>query len=437
MALRVATGSYVGDATDDRNITVSPSFAIKMVLIKQASTQPAVMSISGMGDLARILDNTTGSPAANIIQSMGTGTFQVGASSRTNLTGETYYYVALGGDDTEIYAGSYVGNATDDRAITAPGFLPELVIILPNANQQVISRFGALAGDNSQVFSGDGNALTGANYIQSLDASGFTVGTNSNVNNSGTTYYYLAVKGVSGQSNTSSYTGDSSDNRDLTTPNFQPGFVFIYQPFNNLVFRGANVGDDTSRIMSAANISNAIQSFISTGFQLGTSSLVNNNGDTYYYYALKDNPIISSTLTESFTATDSLLKSSVRTLSENTTIADVFSGIKVYTEELLESTGIYDLLFKSQSRTISETITITDTLVKSNEKTFSENTTITDLFSRVGTFVRTLTENVSILDTIIKRLNGTTTIWTDRIKPVTSWLDRNKPTTNWTPREKP
>lgn len=296
MSLRVAYGTYTGDGTDNRNITVSPSFAIKAVMVKRSVTTGAALSFSGMGDLSRPMSSTSSALGTNRIQSMGTGTFQVGTASDTNANGSTYYYWCLGGDDTEIYVNSYTGNGTDDRTITAPNFLPECVIVIPADGQEVIIRFGAIGGDQAFVLSGTGNT-TGANYIQSLDATGFTIGSNGGINTSATTYYYLAIKNVSGQSFTSSFAGNSTDNRDITAPNFQPDLVFLKGPLKNGVFRTAShSGDDTSFFNTNDNNTNQIQSFISTGFQIGTGAESNETGTTYYYYAIKDRPPQALTL---------------------------------------------------------------------------------------------------------------------------------------------
>lgn len=288
MALKVAYGTYVGDGNDNRDISVSPSFVIKAVMIKNNSTNGAQLSFAGMGDKARNLAVETAAPGANVIQSIGTGTFQVGASSGTNGNGITYYWFALGGDDTEIVANTFTGDGTDDRQITT-SFLPELVIMIDETSDLCYSRFGAIAGDQSLSFAGAGG-LTGADNIQSFNSTGFVVG--GSANNNGLVYRYLAIKAVSGQTYTGNYTGNDGDDRNITAPNFQPVVVFLKGTGEGGVFRTAShSGDTSSRFLGMANADNWIQSFISTGFQIGGDDAVNHSTSTYYYYAIKEGSI--------------------------------------------------------------------------------------------------------------------------------------------------
>ena len=290
MALYTAYGSYTGDGADSRNITASPSFAIKFVYIDRSDAVAgadgaAYGSISGMGDLAfRGADNN--SPVANYIQSMGTGTFQVGSAAGTNNSGTTYYWFALGGDDTEIKVGTYTGNATDNRGITGVGFAPELLIIKGADNGYANMRFGT-TGDSSQFF---GDVANIANYIQSLDADGFTVGTGNSINNNTITYYYVAVKAVSGQTKVGTYTGNATDPQAITGVGFLPELVWVKANSASYQLQWTNTGrsDDTSdTAINAANYADGIQTLGSDGFSVGAAARVNNNTTPYYYYAIK------------------------------------------------------------------------------------------------------------------------------------------------------
>lgn len=289
MALNVAYGSYTGDGSDNRSITPSTSFAIKFVYIKRADAsaiEGAVGSISGMGD-ASFDGFQNAVNVANQIQSMGTGSFQIGTDVAVNNSGTTYHYFCIGGDTSEIVASTYTGNATDNRAVTGVGFLPELVIIKGSDNGYANIRFGT-TGDSSQYF---GDVQNLANYIQSLDSDGFTVGTGNSINNSGVTYYYLAVKSVTGQTKVGSYTGNTTDNRDITGIGFTPELVFLKANSNLYQLQWSNSGrsDDTSdTAVNSANYVDGIQSLGADGFQVGASANVNLLTIDYYYYAIKN-----------------------------------------------------------------------------------------------------------------------------------------------------
>lgn len=315
MALRVAYGTYVGNGADDRDITVSPSFAIKAVLIKgDDGTVTTTISFSSMGGNARDLSALSDALVVNRIQSIGTGTFQIGSSDYVNKSGVTFYYFVLGGDDTEIVAGTYTGNNTDDRQITT-NFLPEAVWIVGLQNDQTIARFGGISTDLGVSMGGTGSSF--ANTIQSFNATGFVIGNDGTVNQNTVTFYYLAIKNVSGQSYTNSYTGNGSDNRNITAPNFQPDAVFVKGVSTNGVFRTAShAADRTSDFDASANQADQIQSFISTGFQIGVDSRVNTNATVYYYYTIIDSAHITTTSSSTSSTTTS---SSTTTTSSSTT----------------------------------------------------------------------------------------------------------------------
>lgn len=292
MALYIATGTYTGDGTDNRNITVPTSFAIKFIYIKRsdsASTTSgcAVGSISGMGD-GTFLGFENRDLQTNLVQSMGTGTFQVGSGATVNTNAVTYYYLCLGGDDSDIKVGTYTGNSGDNHAITGIGFQPETLIVKGNLNSYAATRFGT-SGDSTQFF---GDVPNLSDFIQSLDSDGFTLGTQATVNASATTYYYCAIKSVSGQTKVGTYTGNGSDNTNITGVGFQPEMVWIKQGSSSQMLcwtDTAHSADSTSFTNpSTANAANAIQALQSDGFQLGTSGHVNTNSASYYYYAVKN-----------------------------------------------------------------------------------------------------------------------------------------------------
>ncbi|MGH3847754.1 MAG: hypothetical protein ACRDS0_41015, partial [Pseudonocardiaceae bacterium] len=78
--------------------------------------------------------------------------------------------------------------------ITGVGFQPAFVMV--HANDTVTGRAGAmrssaLSGTASQLFTATANESVG---ITALASGSFTVGTSATVNNSGTTYDYVAFK---------------------------------------------------------------------------------------------------------------------------------------------------------------------------------------------------------------------------------------------------
>ena len=90
---------------------------------------------------------------------------------------------------SRVAVGTYTGDGNDDRGITGIGFTPLAVFVKGDAAlRQIVYRWG-IAGDKS--FLVDGASF--ANGIQSLDADGFTVGSDPYVNENLTVFYYLAL----------------------------------------------------------------------------------------------------------------------------------------------------------------------------------------------------------------------------------------------------
>lgn len=86
-----------------------------------------------------------------------------------------------------------------------------------------------------------------------------------------------------------SYTGNGSDNRNVTGVGFRPDFVLIKGGAQHSVFRTKNMLRDNAAYVAAAtaDLSNAIQEFLSDGFQVGTDSSVNGGAVIYHYLAIR------------------------------------------------------------------------------------------------------------------------------------------------------
>jgi hypothetical protein len=280
---RLATGSYVGSGVDNRDIT-GIGFQPDVVIIKAATNRTGVVRTSTMsGDRAKILGNT-GVLAADRIQSIIADGFTVGTNNTVNAWGVAYYWVAMkAGSDLTV--GSYVGNGADNRSITGVGFQPVWVITLGDGDDSAF-RPGPLAGDNSYLMTGTGKIT---NRIQALEAGGFQVGSSVNVNESGTTFHYIAWA-ASAQVSAGSYTGNGADNRNITGIGFQPLMAWVKRDDSQAaVWRPASLsGDATLRWSATAAASNRIQTLQADGFQVGTNAQVNTNGSTYYRLALRD-----------------------------------------------------------------------------------------------------------------------------------------------------
>ena len=63
--------------------------------------------------------------------------------------------------------------------------------------------------------------------IQSLDPSGFTVGTIAQVNGGGITYHWVAWKAAPGEMTVGTYTGNGAGSQSITGLGFSPDIVFV------------------------------------------------------------------------------------------------------------------------------------------------------------------------------------------------------------------
>jgi len=82
----------------------------------------------------------------------------------------------------------YTGNSST-QSITGVGFQPDWVWLKSRSNAQGHNLFDAVRGANKPLFSDDSNAeATTTDRLSSFDSDGFTLGSNTNVNNTGYTY---------------------------------------------------------------------------------------------------------------------------------------------------------------------------------------------------------------------------------------------------------
>lgn len=300
MALSVKVGTYVGNgATSGTRAITGVGFQPKFMIVWSADTgeiypmwcvQSAITGLGACG--AFIGENgwftTSTADRFNSFDSDGF-TIACGSSSSASLkalnkNAVTFYYLALGG--TDVYSGTYTGNNTDNRSITGVGFTPGLVWTMGGSRHMTFKT--TTSGATTDISQFTYNSANSSNKIQKLQSDGFEIGTGVEVNENTVAYYYVAVLDsenfMSGQ-----YTGNGSDNRDITDVGFQPNFVLIKgTSTQNSVFRSSDHSGDLSKYYrSSGFVANYIQSFLSNGFQIGTAGDVNTNTSTYYYLAIK------------------------------------------------------------------------------------------------------------------------------------------------------
>lgn len=316
--MQFATGSYVGDGNDNRNIN-DPGFQPDLVIIRSAANDDCTWHSSDMSADSSLQLARSNGTLVNRIQSLIANGFQIGSNVDVNENGTTYHWAAFrntGGND--FFVGTYVGDGNDNRSIAGIGFLPTIVWVQGDGNTLAVWRIAENAGDDSMYFDNTANV---ANRIQALEADGFQVGTASEVNTLNDDYFYVAFMNVAGEIDTGNYTGDGNDDRDILDANFQPDLVFVKGDVaEHGVLRTDTFAGDSSVIFeSGANpAANMIQGFEATGFEIGTSARVNTLNDEYYWAAWQTGTT-SSTSTSTLSSSSSSSSQSSSTSSSTST----------------------------------------------------------------------------------------------------------------------
>jgi hypothetical protein len=283
-AIKMASGTYTGNATDNRAITVG--FQPDFVMVKDTNATEGVARSSSMaGDVSKPMGSLTAFAADNI-QSLDANGFTVGLDNRVNRNNRTYYWAAFKTNSQAMKVGTYNGNGTT-QSITGVGFQPELVILMGNNTQRAAARYSGAA--RTYGFDASTGVTTG---VTAFGADGFTVGAAAEANANGVAYHYVAFNDFANSISVGSYTGNNTDDRAVATPNFQPEFVMV-RADDTATGRAANwhpsafAGDNTLLFTATAGGINRIQAFQPTGFQVGTSTDVNANTVGYRYLAVR------------------------------------------------------------------------------------------------------------------------------------------------------
>jgi hypothetical protein len=283
-AKRLEVGSYSGNGGNPRTVS-GLGFSPDFVIVLSAGGSEAVWR--GNGD-TESFNFSTSAGSATWITGLGAADFTVTNDARVNANGTTYHYLAWNEVPGVIDVGTYTGDGTNDRNIAGLGFEPEYVFIKQDGAQEAVQHSASIGRnvDDTLFFVGSASV---ADRIQQLSVDGFQVGTNADVNASGSGYQYIAWRRVVAQTEvvSGSYVGDGTDNRTITGLGFTPDVLMIKgDTSQNAVLRSyALAGDLTKDMIDGTIAPNRIQSFDSDGFTVGTDARVNSSGVTYHWIA--------------------------------------------------------------------------------------------------------------------------------------------------------
>ncbi len=188
-----------------------------------------------------------------------------------------------------VAAGTYAGDDAPAHAISGLGFQPDLVFIKgERVDPSVIRTTPMTPGFAKRIGT---NSTIAANLITSLDADGFTVGSDADVNSAASSYHWVAFEADPARLVVGSYVGDGVDNTHVAV-GFQPTYVIVMSASNDeAVQRFAQQPVDQCLPFSGGPaFGDGIQNFDASGFEVGQHVTVNSPGTTYYYIAWAATP---------------------------------------------------------------------------------------------------------------------------------------------------
>lgn len=283
------TGYYIGTGVAGKQVT-GLGFQPDLVIIKSSTAAGAgmfktsAMAAANSSYLSATSDNT-----ATQITLLSDG-FSVGTLANLNSASVMYYWTAFGGSDCSATGNFCVGtyNGTNVVRTITTGFQPGLVLIKRTSGVGAHFRTASMPANRSEYFLSTAADTTG-NFIQSLSATGFTVGTSDNA--TGGVYNYIAFKSGSTMAE-GTYAGTGVDGRNIAVAGFNPSVLFVKNSTSATANSRRAVfstkyhhGDHTSYVGDAvANATNFVQELQTGGFQVGSGVATNENTQTFYWF---------------------------------------------------------------------------------------------------------------------------------------------------------
>jgi hypothetical protein len=330
------------------------------------------------GTSSGLATNTTGAAGGSgNFTSFNTDGFSfTGSANGRNNTGNNYASWTFREQAKFFDIVTYTGNSTSGRTIahnlgSAPGCM--IVKITSSADQWCIyhrsqgaTKYGLFNTDEFSTYSGTWNDTAPTSSV-------FTVGNDSFVNASGSTYVaYLFAHdaggfGLTGADNVitcGSYTGNGSASGPSVTLGYEPQFVIIKAAanartsptsYNNWamvdVMRGMPSPSTGTGYALGANLSTAENGgFLAanstvvptaTGFQIGANeSMYNFSGCTYIYIAIRRGPMKTPTVGTSVFSTDFAVATAPQ-FQSSTITTGVDSSLTFYTPGYNDGTNAY------------------------------------------------------------------------------------------------
>jgi hypothetical protein len=294
------------DATVVQHANAAFGTGTTQVDVPLATPAPSATSIALGGDFMRggrspyIADDTAGvswfsfdlTSATNLRITRGT---TAGGTATADVGWFVLTFPASATPVMRVRSGSYQGDAAFGRAIFV-GFQPDVVFVKRDDGAG-IERYAVVRTSsmgNTKDLDNLGLGLI-VDLIRSLTTTGFTIGSDPRVNESGQTYYWVAFQAADWELKVGSYTGNGSGTRSIPSIGFLPDYLMVMPDLTNdpngiplftSITQAAGVAFDFDATQRGPSSILALQP---DGFQVGTGGVsqpdLNANGVVFHYLA--------------------------------------------------------------------------------------------------------------------------------------------------------
>ena len=201
---------------------------------------------------------------------------------------------------------SYTGTGSNATVGHGLGVAPKMIIVKGRSYVDNWAVFhSSLGGGKKLKLNTTGAEITNSTPWNNTSptSSVFSVGTDGETNNSGSTMIAYCFAEKQGYSKFGSYTGNGNADGPMIVTGMKPAWVMVKETNNTNSWRILDNKRDTFNVMTKplyANLSNAENgnddvSFLSNGFKFNTNTVDWNEAQDYIYMAFASNPFVTST----------------------------------------------------------------------------------------------------------------------------------------------
>ena len=296
MALYIKEFSYAGDSNDGRaenlGIDLTNGSHKRVVMIWSNANQFSCFKTGTMedtdGDATAYFTNSASNPA-NFIQTFTATGITLGNANQVNATGTNYYGLVIV-DTTGDYLdeGQYTGTGSGKNITTT--FDPDFTLCKRDGASIAVYKTLNTGGTVSNRFNG---SSASSNNITALGTLLFSIGTDAQVNSSGQTYNWFALKLRTGVIALGTIAGDGNDDRSIPATDIDPNMVWVDRNETGSSTTGqmtskdllSDAGELSIDFHNGAGAANRIQSLGTASFVVGTDTRVNANTVNYEWSA--------------------------------------------------------------------------------------------------------------------------------------------------------